>query len=325
MYTTRKPSARLSLRRARLLAGGALFCCLLLGALLVRGSDWPLLSLSVPALLPAEAPAPTPPPTALPLVDVDEGVNREILIEIVENPSLPPAMDLSGAEPKVLIYHTHNTEAYEQTEDSTYEESGEWRTYENDKNIVAVGALLAKMLREEYGFSVIHDKSDHEPPKLSTAYSRSLETMERYKREYPSLVMFIDVHRDAGGENTAVTIDGKPTARLMFVVGTGEGATGTGFGEMPDFESNYALASAISGHISAEHPGLMRNIRVKTGRYNQHVSSQCLLVEVGDNMNTLEEALNAIPHLAEAIAACAQEGVEAMARPTIAPNRLWTP
>ena len=46
----------------------------------------------------------------------------------------------------------------------------------------------------------------------------------------------------------------------------------------------------------------MRNIRVKTGRYNQHISNQCLLVEVGHNANTLEQALNAVEYLAEAIA-----------------------
>ena len=92
---------------------------------------------------------------------------------------------------------------------------------------------------------------------------------------------------------------------MMFVVGTGEGATGSGFGEMPDFESNYALAAAISTRLRKIDPSLARDIRVKTGRYNQHISSQCLLVEVGHNMNTLEQALNAVDHLAAAIAGVA--------------------
>ena len=66
-------------------------------------------------------------------------------------------------------------------------------------NIVTVGERLAELLRDRYGISVIHDTTDHEPPKLSTAYSRSVETMEKYKEEYPSITIFIDVHRDAYG------------------------------------------------------------------------------------------------------------------------------
>ena len=67
----------------------------------------------------------------------------------------------------------------------------------------------------------------------------------------------------------------------------------------------------------------MRNIRVKTGRYNQHISSQCLLVEVGDNKNTLEEAKNAIPYLARPIAQCANGGAGETAAPVSA--SLWVP
>ena len=95
----------------------------------------------------------------------------------------------------------------------------------------------------------------------------------------------------------------------MFVVGTGEGATGAGFPEMPDFSANFALASAISQKLEALTPGFMRNTRVKTGRYNQHVSNQCLLVEVGHNANTFEQALNAMDYLAAAIADIASAGV----------------
>lgn len=241
--------------------------------------------------------------------DVDSGVGSEIRIELAKQQDGVPQLDLSGEEPRILIYHTHTTEAYTQTEQYPYEEAGEWRTRENDRNIVAVGEKLAQLLREEYGFSVLHDTTDHEPPKLGTAYSRSVLTMEKYREEYPSIAMFIDVHRDAGKTHEEgtdyVVIDGQKVARMMFVVGTGEGATGTGFGEKPDFNANYALAKAITERLLAVHPGLMRNIRVKTGRYNQHISNQCLLVEIGHNINTFEEALAAVPYLAEAIAACA--------------------
>lgn len=208
--------------------------------------------------------------------------------------------------PTILIYHTHTLEAYTPTEQYPYKEKGgDWRTTDNTRNIVTVGEKLAEELRS-YGFNVIHDTTNHEPPKLSTAYERSLETMKKYKKEYPGLVMFIDLHRDACGSNVTddyCVINGEKTARVMFVVGTGKGATGTGFSEMPDFDSNYALASSITEYLRDINSGLVREIRVKTGRYNQHISDHCLLIEIGHNMNTLEEALAATPHVAKAIAA----------------------
>lgn len=63
---------------------------------------------------------------------------------------------------------------------------------------------------------------------------------------------------------------------------------------------------------------LMRNIRVKTRRYNQHISNQCLLVEIGHNANTFEQALNAVELLADAIAA--EAGILAAPEGTIVPD-----
>lgn len=208
---------------------------------------------------------------------------------------------LRSAQPTVLIYHTHTTEAYLQTEQNRYQESSRWRTYDNTKNIVAVGEALKKTLERDYGFTVLHDTTDHEPPKLATAYERSLKTMEAYHRKYPSIVLFIDLHRDAYQDTDVpadyVTIDGTETARMMCVIGKGEKYT-----EKPFFETNYALAERMTSYLQSIHPKLARPIRVKTGRYNQHVSANCILVEVGHNANTLEQALAAMPYLAESIA-----------------------
>lgn len=221
-------------------------------------------------------------------------------------------ISITGGGPQILVYHTHTTEAYRQTDACRYEESGDWRTEENDKNIVSVGELLTKELSETYGFSVIHDITDHEPPKLSTAYSRSLVTMEKYKEKYDTMQVYIDVHRDAyndveAGKDDVVVVDGKRCARVMFVVGTGKGQTGKGFGEMPDWESNYDLANRITEQLNSYHEGFTRPIRVKTGRYNQHVSDKCLLIEIGHNANTLEEAQNSVKYVAKAINAVLQK------------------
>ena len=64
---------------------------------------------------------------------------------------------VSGS-PNILIYHTHNTEAYRQVDGARYEESGSWRTYDEKNNVIAVGEVMKQKL-EEYGFEVIHDKT----------------------------------------------------------------------------------------------------------------------------------------------------------------------
>ncbi len=258
----------------------------------------------------AEA-TPTPQPTIkLERADVDENVDIRFLIELIGTKEpVSPDMNLAGDEPSVLIYHTHTKEGYFPTERYPYEPDSNWRCQDDAMNIVTVGERLAQQLRDVYGIEVIHDTTNHEPPKLATAYSRSLETMLYYKEKYPSITLFIDVHRDDGGEPVIprdyIVIDGKEVARIMFVVGTGKGATGTGFDEMPDFASNYALAKRLTEYLLSIDSGLARNIRVKAGRYNQHVSSTCLLAEVGHNANTLEQALNAADYLAAAIAKAA--------------------
>ena len=240
------------------------------------------------------------------------------------------ASETAAAEaPSVLIYHTHATEAYLQTETETYAPSGSWRTADTSRSVVAVGARLTELLEAEYGLSVVHDTQNFEPPKLSSAYSRSLVAMQGYRERYPTIRVFIDVHRDAFGSGKQleepqdfIELDGKQVARLMCVVGTGEGATGTGFAKRPDFAANLALAQAVTDRLRAVDERLARDVRVKTGRYNQHVSDACLLVEVGHNANTLTQALNAVPYLAAAIGEC----IAARAVPEeLAAMSVWTP
>ena len=174
---------------------------------------------------------------------------------------------------------------------------------------------MKEILEQQYGFCVLHDTTDHEPPKLATSYDRSLQTMEAYHKKYPSIVLFIDLHRDAYQDASKpadyLVINGKETARMMFVVGKGDK-----YQDKPFYEVNYALADRITSYLNTIDSKLARPIRVKTGRYNQHVSPNCLLVEVGHNANTLEQALSAVPYLAEGIAYAFQTDYD---------RSLWTP
>ncbi|HHT86233.1 MAG TPA: stage II sporulation protein P [Clostridiales bacterium] len=246
--------------------------------------------------------------------------SKNLIVNVIGNSNKNEETDYKSAlkvakhtdSPTILIYHTHTLEAYTPTASNQYiEKGGRWRTTDNSKNIVLVGELLAEALRK-MGFNVIHDTTNHEPPELSSAYERSEETMRKYKELYPSITMFIDLHRDAAGdeaENDFIVINGKEAAKIMFVVGNGKGATGSGFSEKPNFEYNLAFADAIREELLRIHPDFVRPTRIKSGRYNQHISNQCLLIEIGHNMNTLEQAVNAVPYLANAIyEVCGGEG-----------------
>lgn len=232
--------------------------------------------------------------------DTEQDYSGDILFQIEKSADkVENDFNLKKTIPTVLIYHTHTEEAYRETEVYTYKSSGDSRTKEQDKSVVALGDVLMQDLKG-YGLGVVHDSTDHEPPKLSTAYTRSLETMEKNLKDTPSLRLFIDIHRDAANlsqKDDVVTIDGKRCARVMFVVGTGDK-----YNEKPNYAKNYKLAELITAELEGICKGFTRDIRVKTGRYNQHVSDMCILIEVGHNANTFEEAKNSMDYIAKAIA-----------------------
>lgn len=196
---------------------------------------------------------------------------------------------------RVLIYHTHTHEAYEMDYEGQYVPLENWRTDDNEHNIVRVGDELAELLRAR-GFDVVHDTTDNEQTELSTAYQRSLVTLSSYENQ--DFDLYIDLHRDAHTEGAQLTCDyaGSNAARLMVLIGKGEN-----FSEKPFFEENYRLAQELTDAVNMICPGMCRDVLVKTGRYNQHIAPETILIEAGSNMNTLSEVLASMPVLADAI------------------------
>lgn len=205
---------------------------------------------------------------------------------------------------RVLIYHTHTYEAYEKADGDPYQETEQWRTADEGYNVVRVGEELAGLLRG-LGVEVVHDTTAFEPPNLSSAYTRSLEMLRQRRAAGESFDLYIDLHRDAyvasqTGANT-VNVGGAELARMMLLIGKGEGQTTQGFDERPDWEANLAIAQAITDAVNAQAQGLCKDVRMKSGRFNQHIAVGCVLVEAGNNRNTLAQALAAMPYLADAI------------------------
>ena len=229
-------------------------------------------------------------------------------IEVIAQPQAVEAAAAAAEteeRPRILIYHTHTWEAYEMTEDTRYTPTETWRTKDERYNVVRVGEALAECLRA-LGFDVTHDRTAFEPPNLSDSYTRSLVMLEKRLGGGERYDYIFDVHRDAysGPYNGAngVSLDGRQTAYVMMLVGKGTGATGSGFDERPDWPKNLELAQAMTDGMNSLAAGISREVKIKTGRFNQHVSSGALLIEVGNNRNTLSEALAACPVIAQAVA-----------------------
>ena len=213
----------------------------------------------------------------------------EIIADIQFTPPLSDA-------PSILIYHTHTHEAYEQTEDMRYDALETWRTDDEQHSVVRVGAALREALAK-LGYFVVHDTTDHELDDIDLAYVRSLETLESYSIPFD---LVIDLHRDAYSEGLQVNLeDGNDTcAQVMLLVGDGSGYQGN---DVPDYEKNLAFAQKLTHELNTSKEGIARNVTVKKGRYNQHIGEAAILLEVGHNKNTLQEALKTVPYIANAI------------------------
>ena len=204
--------------------------------------------------------------------------------------------------PQVLILHTHGSEAYTMPPGLEYEPTSECRTTDCTCNVVRVGDELAGVL-EAAGLTVVHDTTLHDYPEYSGAYDRSLTTAKAYLEQYPSIQFILDVHRDAisdgnGGMYKVVSdVAGQNAAQLSFVVGTDGGGL-----EHPLWQENLKLAAAITQCLAEDYPTLMRPITVRNSRYNQHVTTGTLLVEVGAAGNSLDEALLSARLLGNALA-----------------------
>ena len=116
---------------------------------------------------------------------------------------------------------------------------------------------------------------------------------------YPEAELVIDLHRDSGlkKEATTVEIDGRNAASLLLVVGSDVKL------EHPNWKENWANAKALGACLDQVSPKLLRGVRVQKSRYNQHLSPKCLLLEVGTELNTEEEALYGAELAAKGIAA----------------------
>lgn len=222
-------------------------------------------------------------------------------VDLNELVSQGTGVKLCSEGAQILIVHTHGSEAYTSDGTNSFTATDAFRTEDNRYNMIRVGDELAACL-ESYGLTVIHDREIYDYPSYTGSYGRSATAVSKHLQEHPEISVIFDVHRDAIGNEdvvykTMAEGDGKPCSQLMLLAGTGENGL-----PHPNWKENLKLALYLQSAVISKYPTLARPIALKKERYNQQLSPGSLILEVGSNGNTLEEALCAVRYFADSVA-----------------------
>ena len=264
-----------------------------------NGITWPALPSLPSAVVPEKSSGGTVLTEMLsPGSDFVDGVavrnGSDMSLDIAELLSRKPDIAITDtSEPQVLIMHTHTTECYLDYDAGFYNDTDPTRTLDETKNVVAVGEVIAAQLRAA-GIGVVHDKTVHDSPQYSGAYDRSKETIQRNLEAYPTIQVVLDIHRDSIQRDASTKvkptaeIEGKKAAQMMIVLGM----MNTDAVPHPDRQENLSLAVRLQRELHTRYEGVVRPISlVGNARYNQQLTHGSILVEMGSEANTLEEAM----------------------------------
>jgi stage II sporulation protein P len=192
---------------------------------------------------------------------------------------------------EVFLLHTHASEAYTPDETNYYTPTDNDRTTDTNFNVVRVGDEIEKTLTA-MGIGVLHCREILDVPSYSGSYNKALEVIEDAVSKNPSIKIILDIHRDAmitseGIKYKTVTqIGDQEGAQLMLVMGTNAGGL-----SFDHWQTNLNFAVNLQSAIQQQYPTLMRPINVRKQRFNEHVTTGSMLLEVGTSGNTLDEAL----------------------------------
>ena len=208
---------------------------------------------------------------------------------------------LKGTEgPAVLIFHTHAHEGFVGKEEF---------------GILDVAEYLEQILEQEYGINVLHHKAVYDEGGVNGAYTRMGEDISQVLAENPSIRVAIDMHRDGVGEDTKLVtnVDGKDVAQIMLVTGVSRSYDENGklqeISYLPNENLDSVLAMGFQMKMASDvlYPGFMRPLYLSCWRYSTYMLPRSMLLEVGAQTNTLEEAKAAMEPFAKLLVAILQK------------------
>lgn len=190
--------------------------------------------------------------------------------------------DKADADGRKLIcmYSTHSDESY-------IPEDGEYSKWEN-AGIYDVGNALKDEL-ETLGIDVVYSEESFLPHDAD-AYNRSRATAEELLKKAPDALL--DIHRDAiPAEEYETTVDGEDISMVRLFVGRSN----------QNSAANKAFAQQIKKLADEKYPGLIKDIYIGKGNYNQELYPQALLLEFGTHKIEKDKAIGATKYIAEVL------------------------
>lgn len=219
---------------------------------------------------------------------LEKGVNvDEEILDEEKLSKIPIGTELKNSQPTVLITHTHISEGYE-----------------GGGTVKDVGDELADILAKRYGITVVHDVNPYDQvdgkENIEGAYERMEASVLGILEKYPTIEVVIDIHRDSIVDDQKIVsyVNDEIMAALMMVNGvcSAENSPQNEF-----MMENLALSLKVYETANEFYPGLLRKNYIKPYRYSTHMKPLSMLIEVGFQNNTLEEALNSMEPLADTL------------------------
>ncbi|HIS29614.1 MAG TPA: stage II sporulation protein P [Candidatus Avamphibacillus intestinigallinarum] len=225
---------------------------------------------------------------------VDDGGKEE---NDSEKPTKNEPKQTTGKQEPVFIYTTHNRESFlpHLPKSTTPNEA-----HHKDVNVTKVGDHFKKGL-EKKGIGTKIDKSDimtllqKKNLDYGASYQVSRDIVKEAISNHDDIKYIFDIHRDSlPKDKTTKNIKGKDYGKIMFVVGA----------EHPNYEKNLKLATDLHYLIEKKHKGLSRGVIEKSGAgtngvFNQDMSENAVLVEIGGYDNHLDEIYRSVDVLTE--------------------------
>lgn len=186
----------------------------------------------------------------------------------------------SAVKKKVGVYHTHNDESYYTPDgvDSVYGKGG----------IHDVGKALVNNL-EKLGIDVDY-REDLHLPHNSGAYTRSQVTASALLQNGVDAIF--DIHRDSTARKYYLTnVNGEDMSYVRMVVGSSSS----------NYEENKKFAYMIKSYADEVYPNFIKDIYIGKGNYNQQLSTNAMLFEMGCENIEKDLAIKSTENLAKII------------------------
>lgn len=191
-------------------------------------------------------------------------------------------MPVSAMGERLLaLYCTHSDESYEPS-DGTYSD-------EERGSIYQVARALADGLEDKGANTVVSDVLHY--PHDAGAYRRSRQTAVQLLKKGPDALF--DIHRDGipNVKEYATTIGGKKCSKVRLLVGRGN----------QNMAANKDFALKIKAVADKVYPGLIKDIYMGKGTYNQDLAPHSVLLECGTYTLDKDRVLASMPMMADVL------------------------